>query len=63
MSVVKGMKNTLLNPKVKSVLIEILESDESGIEIQNEFKDFGFFVHSKSPIKSFGVLYNYIFQR
>jgi len=63
LAVIEGMRNSLSNPTLKRIFIEISENDESSILALNSILASGFVVHKRTRVQNYFTEYNYILHR
>ena len=63
LALIEGMSNTLSNPSLRRIFIEISESEENSLLALNKLLDCGFVVHKKTRVQNYFTEYNYILHR
>ena len=63
LALIEGMRNTLSNPTLKRIFIEISENEEKSLLALNRLLDCGFVVHKKNRVQNYFTEYNYTLHR
>jgi len=63
LDVVEGAIHTLSDPHIRSVLIEIEDTDEKNLPIIKKMEDYGFQIEEKNQLENYEGLFNYIFTK
>jgi len=63
LALTEGMSNTLSNPTLKRIFIEISENEDESLLALNRLLDCGFVVHKKTRVQNCFTEYNYILHR